>query len=179
MITPKLTEGTFRRFEERRIQYINHGSIGRNVPITTLYRRMPVQFPNTQALNCKTFRPPIDILQQQSLSIPELYEWNAENNPDHPLFVYHDGEELQSILWPDALRAIRRAAHVVASGVKGAATPAGRPPVIAIFATTGTSFCHVSRSRISELLSHRDDHVFLSHRWHALCWLYRLPDIDT
>ena len=41
--------------------------------------------PTHQGVNSVTFHaPPLD----QGLSVPQLYEYNARNSPDHPVFCY-------------------------------------------------------------------------------------------
>lgn len=98
--------------------------------------------PNTQALNSATFTPPpLD----GSLAIIETYDWHAEHNPDHPLFVYADGdgeeeEDVKSILWPEAVRAIHRGGHLIRSRIGIGSKSEGKTeiPVIAILAAAGT-----------------------------------------
>ncbi|KAI0719494.1 acetyl-CoA synthetase-like protein [Cerioporus squamosus] len=48
---------------------------------------------------------------------PELFEWNARENPDLPLFCFHDGTQLNTITNAQAIRSIRRVARYVNSCV--------------------------------------------------------------
>lgn len=76
------------------------------------YQVLPIPpIPNTQALSSTTFKPPpLD----GSLNLPEICEWNARNNPEHPVFVYADGDgEEHEILWPRFVRAMRRVSTFV------------------------------------------------------------------
>lgn len=98
---------------------------------------MAVKIPVTQALSSPTFKAPLSLLESQNTSIPELYEWNAINNPEHPLFRYYDNGEIKDIMWPEAVRAIRRVAHSIKSLVKDVPRDTGKPPVIAVVANTG------------------------------------------
>ncbi|OCH89652.1 acetyl-CoA synthetase-like protein [Obba rivulosa] len=62
-----------------------------------------------QGANSSTWhRPALD----GSLTLPELYAWHAEHSPEHPLFVHADDEKkLHHIYYPEAFRAIRKAAQ--------------------------------------------------------------------
>lgn len=80
------------------------------------YQVLPIPpIPNTQALSSTTFKPPpLD----GSLNLPEICEWNARNNPEHPVFVYagDDGEE-HEILWPGLVSAMLRVSNFVESAI--------------------------------------------------------------
>jgi len=59
--------------------------------------------------------PPLD----GSLFFPELLEYNAQHNPDHPFFVYPDSEgtgEIRKISHLEFHRACQRVAHAVGPG---------------------------------------------------------------
>ncbi|RPD67101.1 acetyl-CoA synthetase-like protein [Lentinus tigrinus ALCF2SS1-7] len=60
-------------------------------------------------------RSPRSLLLDEKLTVPEIFEWNAKENPDLPLFRYHDGIQLITITNAQAIRAIRRAARYVNS----------------------------------------------------------------
>lgn len=95
--------------------------------------------PKTQVLNSSTFKAPP--LGDKSLSLPDFYEWQYQNSPTHPFFVYEDGPgKVTTIAWAEAARGIHRAAHFVASRVPpedATAALEGRPIVIAALAATG------------------------------------------
>ncbi|KAI0740483.1 hypothetical protein C8Q76DRAFT_790931 [Earliella scabrosa] len=80
------------------------------------------------------FSSPRCLIESAPITLPELYEWNAQENPDYPLFRFHDGIALHDITYSRALTAIRQAAQYVQSfaGIEE------RVP-IAILANTGTS----------------------------------------
>jgi len=62
--------------------------------------------------------PPLD----GSLFFPELLEYNAQHNPDHPFFVYPGGEgigEIRKISHLEFHRACQRVAHSVRPGRQG------------------------------------------------------------
>lgn len=91
--------------------------------------------PQTQALNSTTFRPP---LLDGSLSIPEIYEWQAANSPNHRIFVYaNDDGSVRNILWPEAVAAIHTGASLI-QRLTGRLQPQSERPVIAILAAAGT-----------------------------------------
>ena len=86
-----------------------------------------------------SFIPPGDeILNSTTLTISDLYEWSAANNPDHPVFLYHDGKGHQYISYSTTVLAINRATRYTLSCTGPYRGPSsGRRPVIAIFANTG------------------------------------------
>ncbi|THH19547.1 hypothetical protein EW146_g1644 [Bondarzewia mesenterica] len=99
-----------------------------------------VVLPKTQVLNSATFRAPP--LHDRSLTLPDLYDWQYEHSPDHPLFLFEDQpRQLKTIDWRPAVRAMHRAAHFVASKVPSEVARAaidGRPIVVGTLATTDT-----------------------------------------
>ena len=90
-------------------------------------------------MNSSTFKPPP--LGDKSLCLPDLYDWQYRNSPNHPFFVYDDGPgKIRTITWAEAVRGIHRAAHLVASCVPPgdvAAALEGQPVVVAALAATG------------------------------------------
>ncbi|KAI0643270.1 acetyl-CoA synthetase-like protein [Trametes meyenii] len=82
------------------------------------------------------FRAPKELMEKL-VPVPELYDWNAKENPNYPLFTYHDGEQQQFITYSAAHRAIYRVARYVTS-VLGPRGPAAQPPTVAVFANTDT-----------------------------------------
>jgi long-subunit acyl-CoA synthetase (AMP-forming) len=95
--------------------------------------------PKTHVLNSLTFKaPPLN----ESLTLPDLYDWHHENSPTHPLFVYEDGPgEVRNIAWAEVVRGIHRAARLVASRIPAEDVTAaleGRPITIAVLAVTDT-----------------------------------------
>jgi hypothetical protein len=96
-----------------------------------------ISLPQTQALNSKTFQIP-PALVDESLALPELYDWHSENSPSHPLFVFEERPgSIRAILWPEAVRAIHRAAYRVSSVIERDVSSNNRSPVIAILAASG------------------------------------------
>jgi len=95
--------------------------------------------PWTQVLNSSTFKAPP--LEDKCLCLPDFYDWQAQNSPNHPFFLYGDGpEKVRTIPWAEAVRGIHRAAHLVASRVSpedAAAGLEGRPVIVAALAATG------------------------------------------
>ncbi|KAI0739414.1 acetyl-CoA synthetase-like protein [Daedaleopsis nitida] len=87
------------------------------------------------------FRAPLELLKRTDLVVSQIYEWNARENPNYPLFVYQDkdGDKLEYITYAIANRAIDRAARYVASRVGcGGKEAAPVQPIVALFANTDT-----------------------------------------
>ena len=101
-------------------------------------RRLRPLPPPTQALSCKTFRPPpLD----GSLSVQELYEWHADNNPDHRLFVYSRADgSTHTISWREAARAIYACVKTIRARL-GWTPGSMETPVIGILAPSGAHCC--------------------------------------
>ncbi|KAI0091717.1 hypothetical protein BDY19DRAFT_904330 [Irpex rosettiformis] len=79
-----------------------------------MVNRLPLALPpipRVQALHSTTFQPPpLD----GSLTVSEAQDWHYEHSPNHPLFVYSDGNGINTtILWSDAVPAIHRAGYLV------------------------------------------------------------------
>lgn len=73
-----------------------------------------VVLPKTQVLNSTTFKAPP--LEDESLTLPELYDWQLSHSPNHPLFIFDEAPgKLKTIYWAEAVRGFHRAAHYVAS----------------------------------------------------------------
>lgn len=72
------------------------------------------QVPNPQGLSSRTFvTPPID----GSLTIAEVFDFNAEHSPEHPYFVYEDQSthNIVPVTWKSLRNATRRVARIVHS----------------------------------------------------------------
>ena len=85
------------------------------------------------------FRAPgDDVLKNPALVITELYDWNAQNNPNYPIFVFHDGQKRQYITYSSANEAINRAARYACSSVGSPGGTPGQPRrLVAVLANTG------------------------------------------
>ncbi|KAH8111803.1 acetyl-CoA synthetase-like protein [Phellopilus nigrolimitatus] len=91
-------------------------------------------------------RPPVD----KSLSIPELYDWHYSHNRDYPLFVFENANDsVRTITMGEGVQGMHRATRYVRERVDleliPGLTPIGKPPVIAILASsdTITFFCTI------------------------------------
>ncbi|OBZ79958.1 L-aminoadipate-semialdehyde dehydrogenase large subunit [Grifola frondosa] len=91
--------------------------------------------PQTQALNSKTFKPPpLD----GSLTFPELYDWHYHNTPDHPIFIYADGQGAEhTILWPEAVRAVHQVGRILHKRI-GPVKPGSDRQIVAILTAADT-----------------------------------------
>lgn len=106
---------------------------------------------STTPQSCATFSPPpLD----GSMSLCEMVEWNADRNPNHPLFVYPsaNNSDTHSISWPETAKAIRRAARIIETRL-GGFPDADATTVVATLASTGLSF--------STVLLHRQTYLNL------------------
>lgn len=99
---------------------------------------MPLLPTNIPAHISARFQPPVDLLKRKDLVVPQLYEWHAKENPDYPVFVYHDKGKLEYLTYATVNRAIDRAARYIASQV-GSGCKEAEPtlPVVALFANAG------------------------------------------
>ena len=97
-----------------------------------------------QGTNCPAFNPPpLD----GSYTVPELFDDNAKRNPEHPLFVFADGErKTRTICFAEAWRMIRRTARNIqgrykdlqnSNDVQETNKPLGHGRVIGILAVGG------------------------------------------
>lgn len=100
----------------------------------------PDGYPTRQASHSTTFKvPPLD----GSMTMLGMFDWHLENNPDHPLFLYKSSHttHVQSILWPDATRAIHRCARLIRASIEhltpGRSFNRASPPVIAVLGHLG------------------------------------------
>ena len=99
---------------------------------------MPLNPANVPEHISTHFRTPDELLKRSDIVTSQLYEWNAKENPNYPLFVYYDGSQRQYITYSTANRAMDRAARYVASSVGGTVKEANtKPPVVALLAITG------------------------------------------
>ena len=89
--------------------------------------------PKTQALSSKTFSiPPLD----GSLTLPEIWDWHLEHSPEHPLFVYLDGDGSEKVLlFRDAIYAMHRTGRILRSHIPESLTKTR--PIVAIVAISG------------------------------------------
>ncbi len=74
--------------------------------------------PNPQSIPSSTFKPPpLD----ESLTFPELFDYNAIHSPKHPLFRYDDPDNggFRTILWEEAVTAFHIAGHYFKKYVHG------------------------------------------------------------
>ncbi|KAI0370655.1 acetyl-CoA synthetase-like protein [Pilatotrama ljubarskyi] len=94
---------------------------------------MPLNAKDLPAHATAAFRPPRELIERDDVALPQLYDWNAKQNPDYPLFSYHDGEELRYITYSSVNRAIDRAARFILSQIS-ADFKGGHQPVVALFA---------------------------------------------
>ena len=82
------------------------------------------------------FHAPKELLAQGTTA-PELYDWHAKENPDYPLFTYHDGGKHEYITYAVANLAIDRAARYISSCVGHAPKGDVDRPTVAVLANTG------------------------------------------
>lgn len=95
----------------------------------------PGDLPCKQGTDSKTFKlPPLD----GTLALHQIYEYNAENSPDHPLYVYDTPEgESQRIAWREVRPAIHRAAKFAINAVSSVTKDSASPVIVGVFANSG------------------------------------------
>ncbi|PSS37934.1 hypothetical protein PHLCEN_2v226 [Hermanssonia centrifuga] len=96
----------------------------------------PLPFPISKIAKSGTFNAPKELLEDSSSSLLDLYQWNATQNPDHPLFRFHDKDDIRTISWAEGVRGSYEAATLFESRMK-LGEQSKSPPVVAILATTG------------------------------------------
>lgn len=119
---------------------------------------------------CKTFKPPFSILVEQALTYPELFEWNAVNNPAHPLFRYYDGHTIREIVYADAMQGVRRVARLVLRHVHAAGLSNSVTPTVAILASSGELLPSEKDANFISFVHYRYNHIFLFHPWCSSRW---------
>ncbi|CAL1710450.1 unnamed protein product [Somion occarium] len=98
------------------------------------YKTLPIPpRPQTQGLTSTTFKiPPLD----GSLSLPEIYDWHAENSPNHPLFEFaEDDGTVRTITWKEGVKGVHRAGRYVRNKLTEFGETEARP-VVAILAAS-------------------------------------------
>ncbi|TBU23410.1 acetyl-CoA synthetase-like protein [Dichomitus squalens] len=93
------------------------------------------------------FRIPEDLIRRDDTALPQLYDWNAKENPNYPLFLYHDPATAQNeyITYSTANEAINRAARYITHSIGREPNAPTGSPVVGILANTDTItyFCTI------------------------------------
>ena len=76
------------------------------------------------------FRSPRSLVLSGKSAVPATFEWHARENPDYPLFLFHNERGINSITYAQAVQGMRRAARHINSRI-----PA--PECIAVIANAG------------------------------------------
>ncbi|KAG7091792.1 putative NRPS-like protein biosynthetic cluster [Marasmius oreades] len=90
--------------------------------------------PKTQGLAEGTdFRtPPLD----GSLTLPQIYDWQLRNSPNHRLFVFSDSNgSVRNITWKEAIAAIYTGARSLRTRIQNVVPAKHRVPVVAILSS--------------------------------------------
>ena len=99
------------------------------VPFPPLERR-------TQGITSDTFKvPPLD----GSLTIPEIFDWQAEQSPYHPVYEYAEEDgSIVSLNYIEVRRAIHRGACLVEDALSASVSPRGnKRSIVAIVSNAG------------------------------------------
>ncbi|KAH9939775.1 acetyl-CoA synthetase-like protein [Epithele typhae] len=59
------------------------------------------------------FKSPRALIETWTTTIPGLFEWNARENAQYPLFAFHDGAAVKTLSYAEAIVGIRHAARLV------------------------------------------------------------------
>ncbi|KAJ8092337.1 putative NRPS-like protein biosynthetic cluster [Marasmius tenuissimus] len=95
---------------------------------------------NLKDVSSATFkRPPLD----GSMSLTQIFDWQAQNSPNHHLFIYNDKDgRVQSISWREGVAAIYNGARLIHSQTANICLGRHGVPVIAIVSSTDTiTYC--------------------------------------
>ncbi|KAK0190058.1 hypothetical protein F5146DRAFT_1139593 [Armillaria mellea] len=80
--------------------------------------------------------PPLD----GSLTYPEIFDYNAQHSPDHPVFQFYDQDHIQKVTWSEVTKAIHAAGRIVLESVPRT----GSTPVVGVLANAdGITFLTV------------------------------------
>ncbi|KAG7091816.1 putative NRPS-like protein biosynthetic cluster [Marasmius oreades] len=76
--------------------------------------------------------PPLD----GSLTLPQIYDWQLHNSPNHRLFVFSDSNgAVRNITWKEAIAAIYTGARSLRSRIQNVVATKHRVPVVAILSS--------------------------------------------
>ena len=81
-----------------------------------------------------SFTVPKELLESDSATLLDLYDWNAEYNPQWPLFRFLDEAGVTTLLWKEVAMATHRAAYFFEARTQKSES---RPTIVAILANTG------------------------------------------
>jgi len=81
----------------------------------------------------------------EGVTLASLYAYHATNSQEHPLFIYDDTGTNHTIRYPEAHRAVRRAASLIKSNISDelaaeythTLSRTGNPPVIGVLSVSG------------------------------------------
>ncbi len=76
------------------------------------------------------FHSPRKLVCSGKLTVPELFEWHARENPNYPLYRFHDGQKLNNITYAQVIIGIRRAARYVKAIIT-------TPQIVGVIANAG------------------------------------------
>ena len=98
----------------------------------------------SQATRSTTFTiPPLD----GTLSIPQIFDFHAQESRDHPLFVFEDAaESLAHVTYDHFMRAAHRAARTFTEyqmNMDYALSSSKKVPIFAVLAAAGIIFPHL------------------------------------
>lgn len=87
---------------------------------------------SSDSLDRPVFTSPREEINSGRASIPQLYEWHALHNADYPVYRFHDGENVRTLIHGEVIHGIRRVAKAVRTFAN-----AGERQVFAILASSG------------------------------------------
>ena len=76
------------------------------------------------------FNSPRELVLSGKLSMPQIFEWHATENPDYPFYRFHDGSKINTLTYAQAIGGIRRAARYVKACIP-------TPQIVAVIANIG------------------------------------------
>ena len=85
------------------------------------------------------FRVPEEFLKREDSTLSDIYHWNAKENANYPLFLYHDSAsgKPEYITYSTANEAFNRSARYLTHSVGRESTAPTGLPTIAILANAG------------------------------------------
>lgn len=134
--------------------------------------------PFNQGVGSKTFKqPPLD----GTLALHQLYDYNAEHSPKHPLYVYDSPDgDIKRITWGEARPAIHRAAKFAMNAVGSMSKDSSSPMIVGILANAGKNrSCQLIGILAQIFVYKRYDHFSVLRYWSFEGRLPTLLHIDS
>ncbi|KAF5361117.1 hypothetical protein D9758_009087 [Tetrapyrgos nigripes] len=129
---------------------------------------------------CSTFKPPpLD----GSMILPEVFDYNGTENPEHTLFRYVQNDQQRNVTWGDARQAFHNVGTIVKEHI-GSVVDTSRPVVAVLAVSDSTTYmtviCGIMRAGFIPFpISPRNSAVAVAHLINVTKSKYVLVSSDT